>query len=168
MDVIRKNFEELVAILEKYCFGTHGKKHKIIRSKKYNAIIVTNNQFLRREYVLGPELISLERKMDNREIDYQTFSDEYKKYSKEHPLLMDKSTHSFKLFVYLENDKFCVDIQENGVLTKLVEIDVPDKIIGGHNGEMASAFEQCIDGQIIKYMGQERTNIEIIRNLPNR
>lgn len=165
MDVIRKNFECLVGVLEKYYLNSGIHKSKIRKSKKYNAFIITNNWFLRREYVLGPELISLEKKMDNLEIDYQTFSNEYKKYRKEHPLLMDKSTHSFKLFVYLENDKFCVDIQENGVLTKLVEVDVPDKIIGGHNGETALVFGRCINEQIIKYMGQERTNIEIIRNL---
>ena len=51
------------------------------------------------------------------------------------------------------------------IRTKIIEVPMPDEITGGHNGKLALSFENAIKEQIVKYISQTQTNIEVLKQL---
>lgn len=156
MNKTKNNFDLLVRNLNKSCF-----ERQIKKSKKYNAFFAENISVLKTEYNM--KTIKFQR----QEISYEELNKFYNKLKNDDFQLFKKQQHKFKLFIYLEYNKFCMDIDENGVRTKLLKIDMPEKIIGDNNGYTALAFEKCIKNQIKTYLKQKQTNIEIVTKLPN-
>ena len=82
-----------------------------------------------------------------------------------YPGRMERAKHKFELFIYLEKHNFCIDISENEVRTKIMEVPMPDEITGDHNGKLALSFERAIKEQIFKYISQTQTNIDVLTQL---
>lgn len=167
MSVEESNFYDLIRILKKYALSSNEKTNgkSISKSKKHNAIIVKNHPYLVYKSILGNEYWDKKAELDEREITLNDWYDFLKDFSMRYPGRMERAKHKFELFIYLENHNFCVDISENDVRTKIIEVPMPNEIIGGHNGKVALSFETVIKDQIIKYKSQRHTNIDILRKL---
>ena len=167
----KKNFDLLVHNLRKYCldfdnlYGNKKYPKRTYFSKKYNAYISERPVYSGR--ISGLEYHNKQIEFWQNRIlkeDFEKFHNEFVAKNPWYPEI--RLDGKFRIFTYLENDTFCLDIEENKVRTKLIAIKVPEKIIGDHNGATAWAFEHSINHQIDKYLKQKQTNIDIITELP--
>lgn len=163
----KTNFCKLINILKKCAFGCGVKSsnRNIYNSKKYNAIIVKSHPYLSREVILGKEYREKEQSFYDRQITLEEWYNFNKEFDAKNPGKLERVRHQFKLFVYLQKHNFCIDISENDVRTQIIEIPMPNKITGDHNGALALSFEHALNKQLIKYISQIQTNIEILREL---
>ena len=170
-NLYKQNFDRLVQNLRKYCldcnafYGSQKHPKCTYFSKKYNSYISERTVYAGR--MSGLDYNKKQMDYFRNEISEEEFKNFHDKFIEQNPWFPEiRLDGKLRVFVYLENNNFCLDIEENKVRTKLVEIPVPEKIIGGHNGDTAWRFEQCINRQIDKYLRQKHTNIDIIRALP--
>ncbi|HBP27097.1 MAG TPA: hypothetical protein DD611_03930 [Alphaproteobacteria bacterium] len=171
-DLYKANFDKLVHSLQKYCldydhvYGNRKSPKRTYFSKKYNSYISERTVYSGR--VSGLEYHETQRKFWTGEISKEDFKKFHDKFVAQNPWFLEIPRHSreFRIFSYLENNRFCLDIEENKVRTKLISLKIPEEIKGDHNGEIAVAFEQCINRQIDKYLRQKQTNIDIVTELP--
>lgn len=124
----------------------------IYKSKKHNAIIVKNHPYLVYKGILGNEYRDKEAELDERKITLNDWNDFLKDFSMCYPSRMERAKHNFALFIYLGKHNFCIDISENEVRTKIMEVPMSDEITGDHNGKLALSFERTIKEQIFKYI----------------
>ena len=160
-------FNDLVGVLKKYALscGAKPSNRNVYKSRKHKAIIVKKHPYLHYRVVLGAVYRAKESEFNRREIslnDWYVFLSEF---SKKYPGRIDRAKHDFKLFIYLESHNFCVDISENDVRTKIVALPMPDEVTGGPNDHLAVSFEHAINSQIMKYISQTQTNIEVLTKL---
>lgn len=165
--VEKSNFSDLINILKKYALSSNEKPNSrnIYKSKKHNAIIVKNHPYLVYKSLLGNEYRDKKEELDERKITLNDWNDFLKDFSMRYPGRMERAKHKFELFIYLEKHNFCMDISENDVRTKIMEVPIPDEINGDHNGKLALSFERAIKEQIVKYISQAQTNIEVLKQL---
>lgn len=170
-NLYKQNFDRLVQNLRKYCldcnalYGSQKYPKCTYFSKKYNSYISERTVYAGQ--IAGLDYNKKQMDYFRNEISEEEFKNFHDKFIEQNPWFPEiRLDGKFRVFVYLENNNFCLDIEENKVRTKLVEIPVPEKIIGDHNGDTAWRFEQCINRQIDKYLRQKHTNIDIIRALP--
>lgn len=161
------NFYDLIRILKKYALSSNEKTNSKSTSKlkKHNTIIVKNHPYLVYKSILGNEYRDKEAELDERKITLNDWNDFLKDFSMRYLGRIERAKHKFELFIYLENHNFCMDISENDVRTKIIEVPMPDEITGGHNGKLALSFENAIKEQIVKYISQTQTNIEVLKQL---
>lgn len=159
------NFYELISILKKYALSFCKRYRSVYKSTKYDAIIVENHPYLSYNAVVGKEYMRKRAEFEERKISLKDWNVFLKDFSRRYPGKIERASHKFKLFIYLENHNFCVDISENGVRTKIMEVPMPDKITGDPNGKLALSFEGAIKEQIVKYISQTQTNIEVLKRL---
>ena len=161
------NFYALVNILKKYALGCGVKptNRNIYKSKKYNAFVVKNHPCLSRKCILGREYMEKQNLFDDRQISFEEWNNFNNEFNTKNPGRSERTRHNFKLFIYLQNHNFCVDISENDVRTQIIEIPIPNKIIGGHNGTLANSFERALNKQLMKYISQLQTNIDVLKKL---
>ncbi len=172
-NLCKQNFERLVQNLRKYCldydslYGSRKHPKRTYFSKKYNSYISERTVYAGR--ICGLDYSKKQMDYLRNEISFEEFKAFHDKFVEQNPWFPEvRLDGKFRVFVYLENNNFCLDIEENKVRTKLVDIPVPEKIIGDHNGDTAWRFEQCINHQIDKYLRQKHTNIDVITVLPEK
>lgn len=170
-NLYKQNFDRLVQNLRKYCldydslYGSRKHPKRTYFSKKYNSYISERTVYAGR--ICGLDYSKKQMDYLRNEISFEEFKAFHDKFVEQNPWFPEvRLDGRFRVFVYLENNNFCLDIEENKVRTKLVDIPVPEKIIGDHNGDTACRFERCINQQIDKYLRQKHTNIDILRTLP--
>ena len=161
------NFYDLIRILKKYALSSNEKPNSksIYKPKKNNDIIVKHHPYLVYKSILGNEYRDKEAELYERKITLNDWNDFLKDFSMRYPGRMERAKHKFELFIYLEKHSFCIDISENEVRTKIMEVPMPDEITGDHNGKLALSFERAIKEQIFKYISQTQTNIDVLTQL---
>ena len=171
-NLCKQNFERLVQNLRKYCldydslYGSRKHPKRTYFSKKYNSYISERTVYAGR--ICGLDYQNKQMDFSRNKISAEEFKAFHDNFVEQNPWFPEvRLDGKFRVFIYLENNNFCLDIEENKVRTKLVDIPVPEKIIGDHNGDTACRFERCINRQIDKYLRQKHTNIDIIKILPD-
>lgn len=172
-NTIKKNFDILVFNLKKYCLNKFEPiepgKEKIYFSKKYNAYIVElkcieyliySGKYFDKLKLLYDEYKNVNERKSAIE-EWEFFCSAFKQ---QNPYRAIKLRSKFRLFIYLLEDNFCFDIEENEIRINLIKIKMPDKIIGDHNGETALAFENIIKKQVENYL-KAKPNIDVITSL---
>ncbi len=160
----KKNFENLVSALEKYLLDSQYACHlrKNYFSKKYNAYISERAPYLFLDWPQH-QYFQLMNRYRNNEISKDVFDLEFKELKTQYGNAYKKMRHKLRLFVYLDTNKFCVDISDNDVRTKLLEIDLPEQVSCSHTNTVVIAFENTIKNQLRKYIYQPHSNIEILK-----
>lgn len=159
----KKNFENLVSALKKCLLDNLYAEdlRKTYFSKKHNAYISERTPYL---FLMGPssQYFLLANQYRNDEITREIFELKLKELNNKYSNIYRKTGHKLKLFVYLENDRFCADISDNDVRTKLLEIELPEKISCDHNNSIIIRFENTIKKQLGQYINQFHSNIQVI------
>lgn len=160
-------FYALIDILKKRALscGAKSSNRNVFKSNKHKAIIVRRHPALRYNVILGNEYQQKAAELNARKISLKDWAKFLGEFFKKYPGRIDRAKHDFKLFIYLESHNFCVDISENDVRTKIVALPMPDKVTGGPNDHLAVSFEHAINSQIMKYISQTQTNIEVLTKL---
>lgn len=162
----KKSFEKLIGLLEtNKCISHSRYGYKTEKSNKCRAFIADKNPFLSDTYILGIEYVKKRIDAYSQVISHDEFIAFHNEFKKHHFYKLEKAENKFELVIYLEDDMFCLDIRENKVRTKLIEIKMPSEFIGDHNTGTVSNFEKCINNQIKKYLSQKQTNIDIIKSI---
>lgn len=168
---IKKEFDYLVHILKKYCLTpTTDSRRKIYFSSKYNSYIVKIGNT--KKLVYGNawnELTKIWEEVQEPPSgeDFTTkLKDFHNKFNADNPYRAMKLASKFKFFIYLSEDNFCFDIEENEVRINLIKVKMPDKITGNHNGDCSVHFERVIRSQTESYLNAA-PNISVVTSLNN-
>ena len=147
----KKNFENLVSALEKYLLNSQYARHlrKNYFSKKYNAYISERAAYL---FLDWPQYqyFQLMNRYYNNEISKDDFDLKFKELKTKYGNVYKKMEHKLRLFVYLDAGRFCVDISDNDVRTKLLESDLPQQVSCSYNNPIVRTFENAIREQLSK------------------
>ena len=160
-------FYALIDILKKRALscGDKSSNRNVFKSNKHKAIIVRRHPALGYNVILGNEYQQKVAELKAQKISLTDWTNFIGDFVSRYPGKLERAKHKFKLFIYLENHKFCVDISENDVRTKIVALPMPDKVTGGPNDHLAVSFEHAINSHIMKYISQTQTNIEVLTKL---